>query len=99
VEITHNAAVNIEPVWSPEGNRIYFLSDQDGYRCVWARNVDPHTAQPLGEAFEVIHFHRTARRVQGPMAYSGTIGLAAARDFLVLTLTDVKGEIWSWTTR
>ena len=29
------------------GNRIYFLSDRDGFRCIWALNLDGKTKQPL----------------------------------------------------
>ncbi|MEI9971746.1 MAG: hypothetical protein WDO73_06645 [Ignavibacteriota bacterium] len=51
VEITSDGYSNRDPVWSPTDGRIYFLSDRDGPICVWARNVDPATKQPVGDAF------------------------------------------------
>jgi hypothetical protein len=99
VEVTSDSATNLEPVWSPGGNRIYYLSNRDGHQCVWARDVDPRTAKPAGAVFEVAHFHRTARKLLGPAANASAIGLSAARDFLILTLTDTKSSIWSRADR
>ena len=95
VEITNDDFSNREPVWSPDGRRIYFLSNHDGPDCVWAVNVDPVSKRPEGDEFAVAHFHNSGRLIRGPTAYSGSIGLSAARNFLVLTLTDTKGNIWS----
>jgi roadblock/LC7 domain-containing protein len=99
VRITDGGFSDLEPVWSPQGNRIYFLSNRDGSLCVWGRDVDPKTARPAGDAFPIAHFHTANRIVRGPAADSGAIGLSASRDFLVLTLTDTKGNIWSRATR
>jgi Tol biopolymer transport system component/predicted Ser/Thr protein kinase len=98
VEITNDEFINREPTWSPDGLRIYFLSNRDGFGCVWARDVDPATARPLGAAFPVAHFHSAGKTIHGPSPYPGSIGLSAARDFLVLTLTETSGTIWERST-
>jgi hypothetical protein len=95
VEITNDEYSNREPVWSPDGRRIYFLSDRDGATCVWARDVDAVSKRPMGDSFAVAHFHSARRLIRGPTANSGSIGLSVAGNFLVLTLTDTKGNIWS----
>jgi hypothetical protein len=77
------------------GRRIYFLSDRDGPHCVWARDVDAVSKRPTGDSFGVAHFHGARRLILGPTASSGSIGLSVAGNFLVLTLTDTKGNIWS----
>jgi eukaryotic-like serine/threonine-protein kinase len=94
VQLTIDSYANREPVWSPDGRRIYFLSDRDGRNCVWAQDIDAVSKHPIGESFGVAHFHSAGRLVRGPSANSGTIGLSAAGNFLVLTLTDTKGNIW-----
>jgi hypothetical protein len=94
VEITNDRFSNQEPAWSPDGKRIYFVSDRDGTPCVWARNVDPASARPIGAAFPVAHFHHTERTIHGPGQYPGDIGLSVARNFLVLTLKETAGEVW-----
>ena len=99
MKITNGEFADLEPVWSPQGNRIYFLSNRDGYQCVWGRDVDSKTARPAGDAFPLAHFHTANRSIRGPAPDSGAIGLSASRDFLVLTLTDTRGNIWSRATR
>ena len=47
--------------WSPDGNTLYFLSDSDGYFCVWAQRFDRSAGRPQGPPFAVQHFH-SARR-------------------------------------
>jgi Tol biopolymer transport system component len=32
-----------EATWSADGNTIYFLSDRDGFRGMWARNLNAKT--------------------------------------------------------
>lgn len=95
VEIASDSYSNREPVWSPDGRRIYFLSDRDGSTCVWARDVDAESKRPVGDSFEAAHFHGAGRLVRGPTANPGSIGLSATSNFLVLTLTDTKGNIWA----
>jgi hypothetical protein len=45
------------PAWSPDGNLLYFFSDSDGSRCIWARRLDPKTKKPVGTPFAVLHLH------------------------------------------
>jgi hypothetical protein len=99
VEVTNDEFANREPAWAPDGRRIYFLSNRDGFDCVWARDMDPVSARPLGAAFPVAHFHSAGRVIRGPSPYSGTIGLSVAKDFLVLTVTETSGSIWERSTK
>jgi hypothetical protein len=97
-ELTNDGSVNGEPAWSPDGRRVYFLSNRDGSECVWARDVDPVSARPLGAAFPVAHFHYPGLAIRGPSPYPGSIGLSVASDFLALTLTGTAGRIWERST-
>ena len=45
------------PQWSPDSRYIYFLSDVDGWICVWRREIDPGSGKPVGDKQEVISFH------------------------------------------
>ena len=88
-----------EPYWAPDGKRIYYLSDRDGFRCIWARPVDPVTAQRVGPSYPVAHFHHAQRSIRTMRALSGEIGFSAVRDALIFTLADVTGNIWIQTDR
>lgn len=64
-EITQEKWIGVEtsdaradsPQWSPDSRYIYFLSDVDGWICVWRREIDPGSGKPVGDKQEVISFH------------------------------------------
>lgn len=79
-----------KPRWSARGDAIYYVSDRDGFVCLWMRQLDPATKKPLGEPKAVAHFHRGRNSL-------GTVfglDLSAARDKLVFNLGEVSGNIW-----
>ena len=47
-----------QPFWGPGGNLIYFLSERDGTRCIWAQPVDKATGQSAGAPFAAHHMHQ-----------------------------------------
>ena len=40
---------NWNPVWSPDGNYLYFASNRSGSMNLWRRPIDEETGKPLGE--------------------------------------------------
>jgi Tol biopolymer transport system component/predicted Ser/Thr protein kinase len=75
--------------WSPDGNLLYFLSDQDGSLCIWAQRLAPATKRPFGPPFAVYHFHGRRRSLSVlPFGY----GLAP--DKLYFGLQETTGNIW-----
>jgi serine/threonine protein kinase len=36
------------PAWSPDGNRLYYLSERDGSCCLWTQGLDPRSKKPAG---------------------------------------------------
>jgi Tol biopolymer transport system component len=79
--------------WSPDGRLLYFLSERDGFRCVWAQRLDVVTRKPRGEPFAVRHFHH-ARHSLMHGANPGDIGLSIAKDRLVFSMFEITGNIW-----
>ena len=72
--------------WSLDSRTLYFSSPRDGNNCLWAQRIDPVTGRPIGEAFNVQHFHgRITFGHGGRMATSGRIGLA---------LVETTSNVW-----
>ena len=89
IPVTSGEAFDDYLAWSPDGRLLYFISDRDGFPCLWALRLDLATRRPQGVPFAVTHFHsaRNAfRHVRG--------GLSVGRDKLVLNLTETTGNIW-----
>jgi len=46
--VTKDAAVDWNPIWSPDGNYLYFLSDRGGSMNVWRIPIEEQTGKVLG---------------------------------------------------
>ncbi|MCC6537041.1 MAG: serine/threonine-protein kinase [Bryobacterales bacterium] len=96
IPITSGQQADREPYWSPDGRLIYFLSDRDGYRCIWAQPVDAATRRPSGDSRPVQHFHRARSSLTNVNWATGLVGFSVARDRLVFALGEVTGNLWMW---
>ena len=50
VPVTQDPAVDWNPVWSPDGKALYFLSNRDGAMNLWKVPIDEASGKPLGPA-------------------------------------------------
>lgn len=93
ISVTDGSQIDRNVAWSPDGNLLYFLSQRDGFRCVWAQPLDPATKQPAGTASAVRHFHnprQSLARVDRP----SLIGMSVARGRLIFAMSELTGNIW-----
>jgi serine/threonine protein kinase/Tol biopolymer transport system component len=79
--------------WSPSGNLLYFLSDRDGFRCIWAQHLNPVTRHPEGPAFAVQHLH-AARRTLSINLEIASIGLSLTSGKLFFSAPEHTGNVW-----
>jgi eukaryotic-like serine/threonine-protein kinase len=98
IPITDGSVADRESSWSPDGRTLYFLSDRDGFRCIWAQRLHGASRHPAGAPFPVLHAHharRTLTRVSGGPA---AIGLSVTRDRLLFSQSELTGNVWvsSW---
>jgi eukaryotic-like serine/threonine-protein kinase len=47
VQLTNDAAVDWDPVWSPDGRYLYFVSDRGGAMNLWRFRIDEDTGRAL----------------------------------------------------
>jgi eukaryotic-like serine/threonine-protein kinase len=88
--LTHTATSSI--VWAPSGDWLYFVSDRDGSRCIWAQRLDPSTKKPVGYPVAIYHFHHARGEMTSlPATW---LNLSAARDKLVFNLNELSGNVW-----
>jgi hypothetical protein len=92
IQVTEGTSWDDKPRWSPDGKMLYFISDRDGYRCLWAQRLDQQTHQPSGAAIAVSHFHASRRSVLNvPLA---NLELGVGPDRIVFPQAEVTGNIW-----
>jgi Tol biopolymer transport system component len=99
IAITDGQAVVDAPRFSPDGNLIYFISEQDGFRCVWAQRLDAQSKKPEGRPFAVQHLHGRYRLMTGTDSYAWRMDLSVARNMLVFNVGELRGNIWSLDLR
>ncbi len=96
IPITAGTDVDVVPAWSPDGNLLYFISERDGFRCIWAQRLDPESKIPVGPPFAFQHFHAGARTlVTNFRANPLQIGLSASDRGIVYSLEELRGNIWT----
>jgi Tol biopolymer transport system component len=84
--------VDTVPEFSPDGSRLYLLSQRDGGRCLWVQRLDAATKQPVGNPEPVYHFH--AARRSPIYNKAGTNAASVARNAVALPVTERLGNIW-----
>jgi len=88
----HSPVVKEKPQWSPDGNMLYYTSDIDGFRCIWARRLDPSTKRPVGQPVEIYHAHSARRSLMN--IWVGFLELSLTADTLFFNLGETTGNIW-----
>jgi eukaryotic-like serine/threonine-protein kinase len=86
-----DTGVDDKPRWSPDGNFLYFISERDGFRCVWAQRLDPRK-RPLGAAIPIFHAHEARRSIMN--VGWGNLRMSVARDKIVFNMSERTGNVW-----
>jgi Tol biopolymer transport system component len=97
IAITGDVTRDRSPRWSPDGKLLYFLSERDGFRCIWAQRLDPHTKRPRGAASAVHHFHHA--RLSLNQATPSDIGLSVSTGRLAIAVSELTGNLWQLNPR
>jgi Tol biopolymer transport system component/DNA-binding winged helix-turn-helix (wHTH) protein len=97
IQVGNDTAWNDKPRWSPDGNTIYFISHEDGFRCLWGQRLHPTTKRPTGPRFALHHFHET--RLSMMNIGLGMLEIDVAKDKIVFGLGELTGNVWSMNPR
>lgn len=87
-----------KPRWSPDGNSLYFISNRDGFFCLWAQRLNVATKRPLGEPIAIAHYH-AMRLSMGNVGTGGFFEIAVAKNKIALNLGELTGNLWTLSER
>lgn len=77
--------------WSPDGKLFYYLTNRDGFLCLWALRLDPLTKRPREAPFEAYPLHRA---FGSPLLTPGAFGATMTRDHFYFSMGEMRGDIW-----
>jgi Tol biopolymer transport system component len=83
VSITNDAAVDWNPVWSPDGKYLYFVSDRGGSMNVWRVAIEETSGKPLSEP----------EAVTTPSPYVGFLSFSADGRLMAYASSDITSNI------
>jgi len=89
--VTEGKYFDDKPRWSPDGRKLYFISNRTGFFNVWGIGFDPANGQPVGEPFRVTAFENPSRMILPDVI---TMEMALTANRLILPIMEVSGGIW-----
>ena len=92
IQISDSDTISTFGKWSPNGETVYFISDRDGFRCIWSRQLDAASMKPVGDHQDVYHSHGARFSLQN-VSFAG-LGLALGDGKLIFSMRETTGNIW-----
>lgn len=92
IAITDGSFAADNPRWSADSKLLYYLSEADTYRCLYAVRVATGNGLSTADHWPVHHFHKARQMLQGvPQPVQA---LAIGQDRALVTLEEIRGTIW-----
>ena len=92
VTVTDGSSFDLDKDWSPDGNLLYFFSERDGFRCIWAQRLEPSSKRPVGPAFPIYHSHDPSRSIKNIIP--GYLAMAVSGNQIVFPMGELTGNIY-----
>jgi Tol biopolymer transport system component len=94
IAVTDGEAMDVQPRWSPDARRLYYLSERDGFRCLVAQRLDTVTKHPTGKPENVRHFHSATLSLAN-LGNPGWNGLTVTRRGIYFTFGEATSNVWT----
>jgi Tol biopolymer transport system component len=97
IPVTSASEWSDRPRWSADGKTVFYLSNRDGFYCVWGQHFDRVLGEVTGPAFAVTHYHNP--RISPGRVKQSSFAMAVSGDSVFLNLGEVTESIWTGKLR
>jgi Tol biopolymer transport system component len=91
--VLDGADLDRQPVWSPSSDILFFQSDRDGTRCIWAQRVDTSTRKAVGQPFAAHHIHQV-RYYLNDVGDPAAVGLTVVNGQMYFAGFELRSNVW-----
>lgn len=95
IPVTGGEHWDSSPVWAPQGDAVYFVSQRDGHRCLYVQRLHPVTKKPVGEPAVLRHLHSSSHPLAGFNRARGAESLRFSGGNLYFILDSVTTDVWT----
>jgi len=93
IPITGPSEWSDRPRWSGDGKTLFYLSDRDGFSCLWGQHFDPVAGQTVGPPFAVMHYHNA--RLSPEEVIGDSFQVSVSGDSIYLNVAEMRDTIWA----
>jgi serine/threonine protein kinase len=93
IPISSPAEWGDRPRWSGDGKTVFYLSNRDGFSCLWGQHFDAASGKTIGPPFAVMHYHNA--RLTPEEVLGDSFEISVAGNAIYLNVAEVRDTIWT----
>ena len=93
IGVTDEKMLADRPRWSGDGKTIFYISNRDGFLCIWGQAFSSATKQIVGKPFPVQHFHNLRASIDN--VFPRSFNLSVSGDTVYFNLGEQSSSIWT----
>jgi Tol biopolymer transport system component len=92
IPISEESAISERPQWSGDGKTIFYVSDRDGFSCIWKKRFDSASQSSMASPVAVMHYHnpRFSLSAVGDRSFN----LSVSGDSIFVNVGEINTSIW-----
>lgn len=93
IPITGESEFSDRPQWSSDGKTVFYLSNRDGFYCVWGQHFDSESGKVTSLPFAAMHFHNP--RFSPDVVVNRSFNLSVSQDSVYLNVGEINTSVWT----
>ena len=84
----------LDAAWGPDGDLLFYISDRDGFQCLWGQPIDALTKRAGGTPFALLHFHNPRFNLGSRLTAQYQSSLVVTSDRFFFPRFEPKANVW-----